>query len=143
MRRLISTICLMAFVMGADVRADSSAEVLLEVQDIRELQGVLRLEWLRLDTGGEPEEAAALLLQPTAASMQVRLYGVVPGDYALRVHHDLDGDGEMRTNLVGMPREPWGVSNDARGRFGPPELDDMRVTIGAGEQVQVPVTLNH
>ncbi|MEM7436778.1 MAG: DUF2141 domain-containing protein [Myxococcota bacterium] len=48
---------------------------------------------------------------------------VKPGTYAISVLHDLDGDGELATSLVGRPKEPWGVSNDAPAqRFGPPEF---------------------
>ena len=51
---------------------------------------------------------------------------LAPGAYAAQVMHDENGNGELDTNLVGMPREPWGMSNGARGNFGPPSFDDMR-----------------
>jgi uncharacterized protein (DUF2141 family) len=45
------------------------------------------------------------------------------GRYALRVHHDADGDDEMDTNFVGVPTEGYAFSNNARSRFGPPALE--------------------
>ena len=44
---------------------------------------------------------------------------------------DVDGDGELKTNMVGMPKEPWGISNNAAGRFGPPKWEDARFTLPA------------
>lgn len=47
-----------------------------------------------------------------------------PGDYAINAYHDLDSNGKMKTNFIGIPKEPTGVSNDAKGRFGPPKFKD-------------------
>lgn len=49
-----------------------------------------------------------------------------PGDYALSVFHDIDGDGRMARNFIGLPQEPAGLSNNARPRFGPPKWRDAR-----------------
>jgi uncharacterized protein (DUF2141 family) len=46
------------------------------------------------------------------------------GTYAVAVVHDVDGNGKLNTNLLGMPREPYGFSNDARGTFGAPSFED-------------------
>ena len=46
------------------------------------------------------------------------------GTYAVAVVHDVDGNGKLNTNLLGMPREPYGFSNGARGTFGAPSFED-------------------
>lgn len=51
------------------------------------------------------------------------------GDYALKVYHDVNGNGRLDFNKVGIPREPYGFSNDARGRFGPPSFQAARFTL--------------
>jgi uncharacterized protein (DUF2141 family) len=33
---------------------------------------------------------------------------------------------------MGIPKEPFGASNDARGRFGPPKFDDARFQVDGG-----------
>jgi len=43
-----------------------------------------------------------------------------PGTYAVTFLHDLDDDGDMATNWLGLPREPWGMTRDPSVRFGPP-----------------------
>ena len=45
------------------------------------------------------------------------------GEYALIAYHDLNGNREIDMRFFGMPKESVGVSNDARGRFGPPKFD--------------------
>ncbi len=51
---------------------------------------------------------------------------VAAGSYAVGAFHDKDSDGKLRLNLIGMPNEPVGVSNDARGFMGPPSFEAAR-----------------
>ena len=46
--------------------------------------------------------------------------------YAISIVHDEDGNGEMNTNFLGMPKEGVGVSNNAKGSFGPPKFKDAK-----------------
>jgi len=49
---------------------------------------------------------------------------VPAGRYAVTFGHDENGNRTLDTNIVGLPIEGWGVSNDAPARFGPPEYAD-------------------
>ena len=53
-----------------------------------------------------------------------------PGNYALAVYHDLNGNGELDRTTIGPPDEPYGFSNDARGTLGPPKFDKAAIEIG-------------
>jgi uncharacterized protein (DUF2141 family) len=57
------------------------------------------------------------------------------GEYAIAVHHDEDGDGRVNTNLLGIPTEDMGVSNDAKGSFGPPKYEDAKFEFNKKEMV--------
>lgn len=55
--------------------------------------------------------------------------GVKPGKYAVSVMHDADKDGELKTSMVGRPKEWWGVSNNVPAeRFGPPKYEAATFT---------------
>ena len=54
---------------------------------------------------------------------------VAPGRYAISAFHDLDGDEVLSTNLLGIPSEPFGFSNNAAGSFGPPDFEDAAFTV--------------
>jgi len=56
----------------------------------------------------------------------VVLENVPAGTWAVSVVHDVNGNGKVDTNFLGIPKEPVGVSNDAKGRFGPPKFDDAK-----------------
>lgn len=56
----------------------------------------------------------------TGPVTSVILSGLAPGRYAVAAFHDMDGNGDLTLWPIGLPREAYGFSNDARGRFGPP-----------------------
>jgi len=59
------------------------------------------------------------------------------GEYAASVFLDKNGNGKLDTNAIGSPKEPWGVSKNARAkRFGPPLYNDAKFDYKGG-----PVTL--
>jgi len=50
---------------------------------------------------------------------------------------DKNGNGKLDTNAIGSPKEPWGVSNNAKARrFGPPLYNDAKFNCRGG-----PVTI--
>jgi uncharacterized protein (DUF2141 family) len=61
-----------------------------------------------------------------------RLSGLAPGVYAIAVYHDRDDDGVLDRSRLGLPTEPYGFSNGARGRVGPPSFRAASVTLGPG-----------
>jgi uncharacterized protein (DUF2141 family) len=52
--------------------------------------------------------------------------GVPHGEYAIKIFHDENANDQLDTNFVGIPKEKFGFSNDAMGRFGPPSYDQAR-----------------
>lgn len=61
--------------------------------------------------------------------------GLEPGKYAAAAYQDLNDDQEMNANMFGMPVEPYGFSNDARGQFGPPSFDDQLFKLEKNESI--------
>lgn len=55
------------------------------------------------------------------------------GEYAASVFLDKNGNGKLDTNAIGSPKEPWGVSQNARAkRFGPPLYNDAKFEYKGG-----------
>ena len=51
------------------------------------------------------------------------------GTYAVSSFYDKNDNGKMDTNFLGIPKEPTGLSNNAKGRFGPPKFRDAKFNI--------------
>jgi len=46
------------------------------------------------------------------------------GTYAISTYQDRNLNGKIDTNFVGIPKEPYAFSNEARGMFGPAKFKD-------------------
>lgn len=55
-----------------------------------------------------------------------------PGRYAIIVYHDENDNGRLDKNVLGIPTEGYGFSNNARGFFSAPSFDAAAVTVGKG-----------
>ncbi len=52
------------------------------------------------------------------------------GIYAAAAFHDENGNEKLDTNLLGIPKENYGFSNNASGMFGPPDFNDAAFEVG-------------
>lgn len=52
------------------------------------------------------------------------------GRYAVSAYQDLNLNDKLDTNAFGMPKEPYGFSQKARGRFGPPSFEEASFEFG-------------
>lgn len=68
-------------------------------------------------------------------STQVVFKNIPKGEYAISLYHDVDNNKELNT-MLGIPTEPYGTSNNAKGIFGPPKWEDAKFTMTDKETVQ-------
>lgn len=118
-----------------------AADLTIAVKNVTNAQGQLGVQLLTADGYADKAEALVAQLHPAVVpTTRIVLRNVSAGRYAVRVMQDRNGNGKLDTNFVGMPTEPYGFSNDAVGRLGPPAFDAASFTVGAGP-VAVSVTL--
>ena len=100
-----------------------SAETLtITIADIRESEGRLMIQVANSEKGFEfSEDSAApppVAISQLAEAGEMTFEVTLPPDiYGARVLHDLNGNGEMDSNFVGIPKEPWAFSNNATGHL--------------------------
>lgn len=63
------------------------------------------------------------------------------GTYAVSVFHDEDGNGKLTTNFLGIPKESYAASNNAKGTFGPPKWKNAKFEVRNGEHVKQKISL--
>jgi uncharacterized protein (DUF2141 family) len=111
----------------------ASTDLVVRVVGIQAPQGQLGCS-LFADAGGFPMDNARAQQQWLPAQgdgVTCRFAGLAPGRYAVSVGHDLNGNRRVDTNLLGMPTEAWGVSNNVRPTLRPPRFDEAAFTVPA------------
>ncbi len=72
-------------------------------------------------------------LEVTGDEVEWIVEALPPGEYAAVAYHDINGNRKLDFRLFGMPKEPVGVSNNARGAFGPPGFDAAKFSVKAND----------
>lgn len=61
------------------------------------------------------------------------------GIYAVSMFHDENANGKIDSNFVGIPKEGYGTSNDAKGFMGPPKYEDATFDLTSDKKLVINV----
>lgn len=106
----------LAVVACAPAFAEDVTVTLTGVKAGGELLGSLQTR----DEFMQPRASHGAVAKPVSAGTVVLVFkDVAPGEYAMSVLHDMDGDRDMKRAASGMPEEGWAMRNAAALRAAP------------------------
>ena len=135
----MNTSFVMRFVMVwgllAGAAAAEAADIRLRVVGLKEARGNVQAAlFLTGDDFKSGDAYAQSEVLAKRGGVEVVFTGVAPGRYGLSVFHDINANEKLDTSFVGIPKEPYGFSNNVRGRFGPPLFDDFSFEVSEEDQ---------
>ena len=95
------------------------------------------------DSKGFPvlgKEVAGIDIEVKETSATYAFKNIPAGKYAIAVFQDSNVDGKLNKNMFGVPKEPYGFSNNKYGKFGPPDFED--VSFDVKEDTSISLTIN-
>lgn len=121
-----------------------AADLTVTIVGLRSTEGVVRLSvYDRAETFLEDNGRIARHKENvTANPMQVMFARLSPGTYAISIVHDENDDGKLNRNMLGIPLEGYGFSNDAPVVLGPPSFEKAAVQLGQ-ENKTITVTIRY
>lgn len=117
-------------------------DVLLSVSGIEQLRGNLMIAIFdSSDSFPNDQKAIQHIVVPvTSKTQSITLKGLVKGKYyAIAMYHDENKNEKLDKNVLGIPTERYGFSNDARGIFGPPSFEDAKFNIATLKTISISV----
>ena len=73
----------------------------------------------------------------TSGRARLTFEGLEAGTYSVSVIYDEDSDGELDTGFLGIPTELVAMSNNAKGRFGPPSFKKTRFEMHSSMSIEI------
>ncbi|MDI9309668.1 MAG: DUF2141 domain-containing protein [Limnohabitans sp.] len=70
-------------------------------------------------------------------SAYVVFEGLTKGEYAFSLFHDENNNNELDKNFIGIPKEDYVASNNARGMMGPPKYNDAKFNLSQSKEIQI------
>ena len=68
---------------------------------------------------------------------KVTFTNLSPGSYAIAVYHDVNKNDKLDKNVLGMPTESYGFSNNARATFSAPSYQDAKVSCTKDKSINI------
>lgn len=59
------------------------------------------------------------------------------GEYAFILYHDKNSDGKMNRKLIGIPKEPYGFSNNVRPKLSKPTFEECKFFLGDKLELEI------
>ena len=89
------------------------------------------------EKGGAAKGIIDGVIEEVATGTATYQFELPAGTYAIGIFVDANYNNEMDRNFLGMPKEQYGFSNDAKGSFGPPSFDDASFTVSGDMRLQI------
>ena len=102
-----------------ELRGDISLE--MEINNLESNKGPIYIRIL-----DENENPVIVGTSPVINySSEISFDSIFPGKYAIQFFHDENKNQKMDFNLIGIPKEKFGSSNDVKPILGPPKFKKM------------------
>jgi uncharacterized protein (DUF2141 family) len=122
--------------------ARSEASLSVVVTQLEDAQAPIRLALFANEAGFLQDSKAlyGLTLLPASNGKEAlgRLEKIPFGTYALAVYQDLDRNGKLNKNKLGIPSEPYGFSNNVKVKWRSPKFQEAAFQVGKnGQELKV------
>lgn len=116
-----------------------AADLTVTLSDIRATTGLIKIGLVDSADGwnGKAKPVQGTGAPPSGDTQAFTFKDVAPGRYAVMVTHDENGNGKLDTNMLGMPTEGYGFSNNPR-VMRKPTFDEAVFDVGSdGARINV------
>ena len=131
-KRVIAALPLLFVVLSGSAPAPEPVHLEIALAGLRSTAGEVRLcIWHspeRFKRGKCEGDSRSIVVAAAETMVEVPL---APGDYAVSLVHDENGNGKLDKNLLGIPTEGVGFSQNPVLRFGPPSFAATRIDLAA------------
>jgi uncharacterized protein (DUF2141 family) len=119
MKNLKTLFILFIFLTVKPLVSSGQHTLTIEISDLRNNNGQLILAF-----NNEKEiKIKGITQSVTGKKCIIVIENLKPGKYAFKYFHDENNNEKLDVNWIGIPKEGYGFSNNAKGSFGPPSFE--------------------
>ena len=127
MKKLMIFTLVMIGISASPLFAQRKLEV--TVKNIKEVKGTVRVALYNNEKDFLEKFVQGKIVKVAGKEAKVVFENLQPGTYAISAFHDENDNEKLDSGFMGIPTEPYGFSNDAKGTFGPPSFDKAMVRV--------------
>lgn len=119
------------------------ADVMVNLSGLQ-VQGQLMVALHRNESTFDNENATPFkysIVKVVSSSTQVVFSDLPAGEYAVSLIHDKNNNKKLDKNLLGIPKEPFGFSNNPRILTGPPRFQECSFNVNATDKKSLAIKM--
>ena len=89
------------------------------------------------EKGGVAKGIIQGVIEEVKIGSSIYKFELLNGTYAIGIFVDANYNNKMDRNLLGVPKEQFGFSNNAKGNFGPPSFEDASFTVSNDIKLEI------
>lgn len=130
-------VSLIIAVISGNLEAQNTYKITVIVNEADNDKGQMFLALYNSETDFLEKEFKGAKSKIVNSSCTVTFNNIPEGVYAVSIFHDENDNGKMDTNFMGIPKENFGCSNDAKGFMGPPKWNDAKFDLKGDKSVTI------
>jgi uncharacterized protein (DUF2141 family) len=148
MKKAVVVMFVAALFLGAAVlvqAGDKTGTIVVIAKDLKDSKGRIGAALFK-SADGFPKDSKKAFKRGRCKikdkKAQIEFKDLPYGEYAVALIHDENENGKMDYNAIGIPKEGYGFSNDAKGMLGPPDYKDAKFKLDSAKK-DAPIKLNY
>ena len=101
-------------------------EITVKIENLKSNNGHIYISLYDTETSFLGKGFKSMISPIENNSCTITFKDVPNGMYAISFFHDENENKKMDTNFLGIPKEDYGCSNNAKGFMGPPKWEDAK-----------------
>ncbi|MEO9484801.1 MAG: DUF2141 domain-containing protein [Ekhidna sp.] len=129
---------IMIFFCSLLASGQNTFDLIVKVENIKEVKGSLMIAIYDHEDHFLVKEVMGKRKAIESNQIEFLFEGLGKGTYAVSLFHDENDNGELDSNFIGIPSEPYAFSNNAKGMFGPPSFEQCKFEIkGSAHEIVI------
>ncbi len=125
----VSSMLVMAFfVLPGFTSSDQNNDLTIVITNIKKVCGIIQIGIYNKKENFPKigKEFRKLSVKVEGKEFKYTVKDLPPGNYAIALYHDYNSDGTCNTNLIGVPTESYGFSNNIKPFLSAPSFQDTK-----------------
>jgi uncharacterized protein (DUF2141 family) len=116
-----------------------SSDHVVEITQIEHIKGIIQIgiydktELFPKDKGATLSHVCVV----NSKNLKCIIKNLPHGEYAIALYHDVNGDNICNMNFTGMPKEPFGFSNNVKPVLSAPSFESAKFVLNKPMQISI------
>lgn len=130
---------LILFGLVASLLPTDNPKLTIKISNIQKIQGEIKVGVFNKENNFLKDGSAIknYVIKVKKDSETLVITDLPKGEYAVSMYHDTNSDNKLNTNFIGIPKEPYGFSNNVKPKMAAPKYGDCKFSLSENTTMNI------